>query len=95
MVVTERPPEAASPPSTAVRTFRAGGLVVGLALLALVFLLSIWVGSKSIPFTSTWSVLWHNDGSTDAVIIHDLRIPRTLLGVVVGAALGLAGAVMQ
>ncbi|MGY6653259.1 FecCD family ABC transporter permease [Amycolatopsis sp. TRM77291] len=95
MVVTERPSAVASAPSAAARTFRAGGLLVGLALLALVFLLSIWVGSKSIPFTSTWSVLWHNDGSTEAVIIHDLRIPRTLLGVVVGVALGLAGAVMQ
>ena len=30
-----------------------------------------------------------------SVIIHDLRIPRTLLGVGVGAALGLAGALMQ
>ncbi len=95
MVVTERPPEQASPPSAAVRTFRAGGLVIGLAVLALVFLLSVWIGSKNIPFTSTWTVLWHNDGSTEAVIIHDLRIPRTLLGVLVGAALGLAGAVMQ
>jgi iron complex transport system permease protein len=95
VVVTERPSASASPPSAAARTFRAGGLVIGLALLAFVFLLSVWVGSKSIPFTSTWSVLWHNDGSTEAVIIHDLRIPRTLLGVVIGAALGLAGAVMQ
>jgi iron complex transport system permease protein len=40
-------------------------------------------------------VLWHNDGSADAVIIHDQRLPRTLLGALVGAALGLAGAVMQ
>lgn len=95
MVVTERPPAPASPPSAAARTFRAGGLVVALALLVLVFLLSVWVGSKSIPFMSTWSVLWHNDGSTEAMIIHDLRIPRTLLGVLVGVALGLAGAVMQ
>jgi iron complex transport system permease protein len=28
-----------------------------------------------------WSVLWHDDGSSDAAIIHDLRIPRTLLAV--------------
>ncbi|MBB4683333.1 FecCD family ABC transporter permease [Amycolatopsis jiangsuensis] len=78
------------------RTVRAAGLVVALAVLVLVMLVSVWVGSKSIPFGSIWSVLWHDDGtSVDAVIIHDQRIPRTLLGALVGAALGLAGAVMQ
>ncbi|MFE0020816.1 FecCD family ABC transporter permease [Amycolatopsis sp. NPDC059021] len=84
-----------SPPGARARTFRSAGLLVALAALGLVFLLSVWVGSKGIPFTDTWSVLWHNDGSADAIIIHDQRIPRTLLGALVGAALGLAGAVMQ
>ncbi|BCB91501.1 FecCD family ABC transporter permease [Phytohabitans suffuscus] len=74
---------------------RGGGLLVATAALLLVFLLSVWVGSKQIPFTAVWSVLWHDDGSSDAAIIHDLRIPRTLLAVLVGAALGLAGALMQ
>ncbi|KAA9162999.1 iron chelate uptake ABC transporter family permease subunit [Amycolatopsis acidicola] len=58
-------------------------------------LLSLWVGAKGIPFTATWDLLWHNDGSSEAVIIHDLRIPRTLLGVLAGAALGVGGALMQ
>jgi iron complex transport system permease protein len=74
---------------------KGGGLLVAAAALLLVFLLSVWVGSKQIPFTAVWSVLWHDDGSSDAAIIHDLRIPRTLLAVLVGAALGLAGALMQ
>ena len=76
-------------------SLRAAGLIVAIGLLAAIFLVSIWVGSKNIPLTSTWAVLWHNDGSTEAVIIHDLRIPRALLGVLVGAALGLSGALMQ
>ncbi|ONI81358.1 ABC transporter permease [Actinosynnema sp. ALI-1.44] len=79
----------------ALRTTRAIGLVVALAALVVVCLLSIWFGSKDIPFASTWNVLWHNDGSRDAVIIHSVRIPRTILGLLVGAALGLAGALMQ
>jgi iron complex transport system permease protein len=74
---------------------RASGLVVALALLAFASLASLWIGAKGIPFTATWDLLWHNDGSSEAVIIHDLRIPRTLLGLLVGAALGLGGALMQ
>ncbi|HEY3711793.1 MAG TPA: iron chelate uptake ABC transporter family permease subunit [Amycolatopsis sp.] len=98
MVVSASPPvPRADPPAprARARALRGAGLLCAAGVLVLVMLLSIWVGSKGIPFASTWSVLWHNDGSADAVIIHDQRIPRTLLGALVGAALGLAGAVMQ
>ncbi|GAB3873069.1 iron chelate uptake ABC transporter family permease subunit [Kibdelosporangium lantanae] len=77
------------------RSYRVFGLVIGLCLLVLGCLLSVWFGSKDIPFGSTWDVLWHNDGSRDAAIIHSVRIPRTILGLLVGAALGVAGALMQ
>jgi hypothetical protein len=39
--------------------------------------------------------LLHYDGSDDGVVIRSLRLPRTLLGLAVGAALGPAGALMQ
>jgi iron complex transport system permease protein len=39
--------------------------------------------------------LLHGGGSRDAAIVNSLRVPRTLLGIVVGAALGIAGALMQ
>ncbi|RZQ64918.1 Fe(3+)-siderophore ABC transporter permease [Amycolatopsis suaedae] len=58
-------------------------------------MLSIAVGTRDISLATAWRVLWEPDGSTESVIIHDLRIPRALLGVVVGAATGLAGALMQ
>ncbi|KUO00292.1 ABC transporter permease [Streptomyces resistomycificus] len=74
---------------------RGLGLVLTLGALLLVGLLSVWVGTRGIPFTSTWSLLWHPDGSEASVIIHDYRIPRTLLGLLVGTALGLSGALMQ
>jgi iron complex transport system permease protein len=74
---------------------RSVGLLVAIGVLAFVFVLSLWIGSRTIPFASTWQVLLHNDGSTEAVIIHDLRIPRALMGLLVGSALGLAGALMQ
>jgi len=74
---------------------RAMGLLIAVGVLVFVFVLSLWVGTRNIPFASTWQVLLHNDGSTEAVIIHDLRVPRGLMGVLVGGALGLAGALMQ
>ncbi|MCI2417443.1 iron chelate uptake ABC transporter family permease subunit [Saccharopolyspora sp. K220] len=82
-------------PRARVHTVRAIGLIISAGVLGVIFLLSIWLGSKDIAFTATWDVLWHNDGSQDALIIHAYRIPRTLLGVLVGAALGVSGALMQ
>ncbi len=69
-------------------------MLVLVALVAVV-MLSISVGSRSIPLDRVWSLVLDNDGSRDALIVHDLRIPRTVLGLLVGAALGLAGALMQ
>src|SRR5690606_17602124 len=75
---------------------RALGLLAAVVALAFVALLSIWLGSKDIPFAQTWNILLDGSGDSDAaIIIHDYRIPRTLLGIVVGAALGLSGALMQ
>jgi iron complex transport system permease protein len=75
--------------------WRALGLLAAVVVLAVLCLLSVWLGSKEIPVTAVWQVLWRNDGSEDAIVIHSVRIPRTLLAVAVGAALGLAGALMQ
>ena len=74
---------------------QALGLLVAVLALVVLCLLSIWLGSKEISVTAVWQVLWRDDGSADAVVIHSVRIPRTLLAVAGGAALGLAGALMQ
>nr|WP_068690419.1 iron chelate uptake ABC transporter family permease subunit [Thermobifida halotolerans] len=74
---------------------RAGGLLLALGVLALAALLSMAVGAKPIPPGVVWDALWHFDGSYDHNVILGLRAPRTLLGIAVGAALGLAGALMQ
>ncbi|GAA0578118.1 iron chelate uptake ABC transporter family permease subunit [Kribbella sandramycini] len=72
------------------------GLVVCVALLALITLLSIAIGSKQIPLSTVIDALRHYDESnTDHVIVHSLRVPRTVIGLLVGAALGLSGALMQ
>ena len=74
---------------------RGLGLLLALALLAAVTLLSIAVGSKPIGLGTVVHDLLHNTGTDDGVIVRSLRLPRTLIGLAVGAALGLAGALMQ
>ncbi len=74
---------------------RGLGLLLILAALALVMLLSVSVGARPIPVERVWDLVFHPDGSDDAIIVHDLRIPRTVLGLLVGAALGVGGALIQ
>jgi iron complex transport system permease protein len=74
---------------------RAAGLVLALAVLVLAALLSLAVGARAIALGDVTDALLHGGGSRDAAIVNGLRVPRTLLGIVVGAALGIAGALMQ
>ncbi|MEV6599787.1 iron chelate uptake ABC transporter family permease subunit [Actinoplanes sp. NPDC051346] len=71
------------------------GLLACAVLLLLAVLLSLAIGARHIPFGLVVEALWHSDGSADAVVVTSQRVPRTVLGVGVGMALGLAGAVMQ
>ncbi|HET6860602.1 MAG TPA: iron chelate uptake ABC transporter family permease subunit, partial [Streptomyces sp.] len=74
---------------------RAGGLLLSLGVLVLVVIASIAIGAKPVPLDDVWHALFHATGAGNDVIVRDVRVPRTVLGVLVGAALGLSGAVMQ
>lgn len=82
-------------PAAPRRSLRAVGLLLGLALLAVAVLASLAVGTKQIPLDQVWHAVFDATGTHDDRIVRELRLPRTLIGVAVGAALGLAGAVMQ
>jgi iron complex transport system permease protein len=71
------------------------GLVVLTLLLVLAGLVSLAVGSRPISLGTVVDVLFHPDGSDASTIVHDLRIPRTILALAVGVSLGIAGALMQ
>ena len=71
------------------------GLLVVLALLAIVTVLSVMVGSRDLPLSTVWDALTGADTGRDAQVVTTLRIPRTVMGLLVGAALGVAGALIQ
>ncbi|WP_431984490.1 FecCD family ABC transporter permease [Streptomyces qinglanensis] len=77
------------------RPKRTTGLLLGAVLLVASALLSLAVGTEHIPPAHVWSGLFSPDGSRFDNIVRELRLPRTLIGIAVGAALGLAGGVMQ
>lgn len=57
--------------------------------------LSIMIGSKAIPLSVVWDALFNPSAQTDQFAIRDYRLPRTIVGVVVGVALGVSGALIQ
>jgi len=68
------------------------GLSVGLALLLVIaFVLSLLAGRVWLPPQEILSA--HNDLAR--LIVTDLRLPRSVLALLVGASLGLSGAVLQ
>lgn len=67
----------------------------GLGLLVLVLAASISLGSNPVGPGELWHGLFHYTGTDADVVVRDTRLPRTLLGLLVGTGLGLAGTVMQ
>ncbi len=67
--------------------------LIGALLVTIVVSLSI--GVVSIPFDQVISILMGGGSERDSFIIWNLRLPRVLLGAIVGASLAVAGAAMQ
>lgn len=86
-------------PSVPTRSVSRRGSVTSLALLAVGLVtaaaLSLAVGSRDIPLGDVIAVLLQPTDGEIATIVWQLRLPRTLLGIAVGAALGIGGALMQ
>ncbi|MER7009656.1 iron chelate uptake ABC transporter family permease subunit [Dactylosporangium sp. NPDC000555] len=58
-------------------------------------MLSIVVGTRNLSLGTIWDAFAHYTGTADQSIVRELRVPRTLLALLVGGALGIAGAVIQ
>lgn len=77
------------------RSALAVGLLIAVIALAVVALLGVAVGTRALSLAEVFAALADRDDSDAAIIVWDQRIPRTLLGLVVGAALGVGGTLAQ
>ncbi|SDF88771.1 FecCD family ABC transporter permease [Klenkia brasiliensis] len=75
---------------------RIGGLWLLLALVVVAAGLSVAVGTRAVDLGTVWHALTDPAATgDDVVVIRELRAPRTVLGILVGLSLGVAGALMQ
>ncbi|WP_102509938.1 FecCD family ABC transporter permease [Sanguibacter massiliensis] len=73
----------------------AAGLVVGLVLLGVLAVVSVGVGARQVAPLDAWHALTAFDPTSFDHAAVRSRVPRTVVALVVGAALGLAGTLMQ
>jgi iron complex transport system permease protein len=74
---------------------RLAALGLSLVLLAGCVAAGLALGAADIDLKTVWQAMTAFDGSTNHLIITTVRLPRVLIAAVVGAALAVAGALMQ
>lgn len=77
------------------RRRRTLGLLLCVAAVAAAVVLSLAFGSRVVGWADVVAGVLHPDTDDIAQAAVQSRVPRTVLGLLVGAALGLAGAIMQ
>ncbi|ODT82600.1 MAG: ABC transporter permease [Pelagibacterium sp. SCN 64-44] len=76
--------------------FSRSAIYLALAvLLALTWLASMTLGYRLYGLDQVWNALFAHDGSETATVIAGLRLPRALIAPLAGAALGMAGVLVQ
>ncbi|GEO85862.1 MULTISPECIES: FecCD family ABC transporter permease [Alphaproteobacteria] len=77
---------------------KTAGLWLAVAILVVLMLFDLTTGPSGMPLSDVWNGLLAGPAGEDrmiATILWQLRMPQTVMGVVVGACLGLAGLQMQ
>lgn len=69
--------------------------LLGLAALLLSGVMSLALGATDIPLSQAATLLLHPDNSNESLVIHSLRLPRTLVALLAGAGLGVSGLMLQ
>ncbi|WBL15553.1 FecCD family ABC transporter permease [Sutcliffiella sp. NC1] len=70
-------------------------LIVGCLLLMLVFMLAIRFGAADVTIRDIWLAITTNTAGEKLSILREIRFPRAVAAIFVGAALAVAGAIMQ
>ena len=70
-------------------------MVLAAALLAAMCVASLAIGTENVTLPTVWHAVTDYRDIGDQWIVRDLRIPRTVLAVIVGLALGLSGTLIQ
>lgn len=70
-------------------------LLLGLGALMAAALASLALGATDIPWRSVGLLLLHPNDGNDSLILHTLRLPRTLVAMMAGVALGVSGLMLQ
>ncbi|MEV5827393.1 iron chelate uptake ABC transporter family permease subunit [Spirillospora sp. NPDC052242] len=74
---------------------RVAMLLASVLVLAALAFASLCVGAGRAGPGAAWEALTAYAGTDEHVIVRDIRVPRTILAVFVGAALGAAGTLIQ
>ncbi|MEU6126799.1 iron ABC transporter permease [Streptomyces sp. NPDC047123] len=74
---------------------RAAVLTAAVVALLLAVLLSLAVGARAVAPAAVLDALLHGGHGDAAEVVRGMRVPRTAIGVLVGAALAVAGTVLQ
>lgn len=77
------------------RSRRFIGLAIAILLLLVAVFLSLMIGTKALSPGVVWNALFSYSDSYEYTIVHDSRLPRTLIALAVGPAFGLSGALIQ
>ena len=78
------------------RIVSIGMLIVGIVVLCLSIVVSIHFGAADLSYRDVFRALFEFDKENSAhIIIRELRLPRAIAAVIVGAALAVSGAIMQ
>ena len=70
-------------------------LLLALLVVAAAFIASLALGATDIPFSQAARLLLHPDDSNESLVVHTLRLPRTLVALLAGAGLGVSGLMLQ
>ncbi|MGY3715716.1 FecCD family ABC transporter permease [Sutcliffiella cohnii] len=70
-------------------------LIVSCLLLMLVFMIAIRFGAADVTLRDIWLAITTNATGEKSSILREIRLPRAVAAIFVGAALAVAGAIMQ